>query len=68
MGMSETTKKRGRGRPRHEIETVTFSFRLDVDLYGWIKGNGGGKSINQHINDIIREKAGLHVPGKVKDQ
>ena len=57
MSKSESTNKRGRGRPRHEIEQITLSIRLDVDLYDWLKGNGAGKSMNQQINDIIREKA-----------
>lgn len=55
----ETTNKRGRGRPRHEINTVCLSLRLDIDLYGWLKCQQAEKSINQQINDIIREKAGL---------
>lgn len=55
----EGMKKRGRGRPRHEIKQVTLSLRLDADLYGYLKGSLQGKSINQYINDLIRYNAGL---------
>lgn len=59
MSKSETTRRRGRGRPRHEIEQVHLNYRLDADLYGWLRGSRGKLSVNQYINDIIREKAGL---------
>ena len=59
MSKSENTGKRGRGRPRHEIEQVTLSIRIDVDLYGYLKENLQGKSMNQYINDLIRVNAGL---------
>lgn len=55
----EEIKKRGRGRPRKEEPVMTTNIRLEVDLYEWLKFKKGKKSINQFINDIIRERAGL---------
>ena len=55
----EEIKKRGRGRPRKEEPVMTTNIRLEVDLYEWLKDHRGETSINQFINDIIRERAGL---------
>ena len=52
-------KKRGRGRPKTMKPTMTLNFRFELDLYEWLKANKGEASINQFINDIIRERAGL---------
>ena len=59
MKKETITGKRGRGRPR-KMEPVTYTnVRIETDLYEWLKATKGAKSINQYINDIIREKAGL---------
>ena len=50
---------RGRGRPRKELPTTAINFRMEVDLHEWVNATKGKKSMNQYINDIIREKAGL---------
>lgn len=55
----EETKKRGRGRPRKEEPTMKTNLRLELDLYEWLKDHRGETSINQFVNDIIRERAGL---------
>ena len=55
----EEIKKHGRGRPRKEEPVMATNIRLEVDLYEWLKFKKGKKSINQFINDIIRERAGL---------
>ena len=48
--------KKGRGRPHLQYDTITLSIRLDEELYVWIRANKGRKSINQYINDVIRER------------
>ena len=57
--MDAQVKKDGRGRPKKLTAMVTFNFRLEQDLYEWVKATKGEISINQYINDIIRKEKGL---------
>ena len=55
----DVLQKKGRGRPRKQEKTVKLVFRIEEDIYDWILDNKGEKSINQFMNDLIRERAGL---------
>lgn len=58
----ETTKRKnkpGAGRPRRQLPTVVFNFRIDADLHAWANEHRGKKSMTQFLNDIIRKEAAL---------
>lgn len=59
MTHQEETTKRGKGRPRKQEPTKLMSLRLETDLYDWLNSHKGGTSLNQYINNIIRQEARL---------